>query len=125
MSYEWPLRVGFALMYFYSGSDLISHPQGWYWAIPQWFAQLVSGVMPLDAYLKVQGVGEIVIGIALLAWFLKPAVVKWFALLAAIEMAGIVFLSGINSITFRDIGLLGGALALVMITWRKKATIDI
>ena len=117
---EWPLRIGFALMYFYSGWDIFIHPQGWYWALPTWFSQLVSSFVSIDLYLKVQGISEIVLGLILLAWFLKPSIVKWFALLSAVEMAGILLLSGINSITFRDIGLLGGAISLAMLMFQNR-----
>ena len=114
---EWSLRIGFAAMYLYSGIDIWRYPSAWTWAIPDWFSQLVSNVMPIEAYLKIQAAGEIVFAIALLAWFLNARMVRYIALLAATEMAGILFLgkTGIDSITFRDLGLLGGLLALYFI----------
>ena len=82
--------------------------------------------MRIDAYLQFQGVVEIMFALVLLGWFLKPKLVKWVALLSTLEFAVILFLAFVPwseanfLITFRDIGLLGGALALVSLLARKE-----
>ena len=122
---EWPLRIGFGVMYLYSGSDLIRHPTAWYWALPLWFKNLITSAISLNTYLRFQGIIEVVFAIILLGWFFKRATVKIVALLSSLEMALILAFAFIPwseanfLITFRDIGLLGGAVALLTILLKK------
>lgn len=121
VSPEWSLRIGLALMYFYSGYDLLTHPTAWTWALPLWLKQIISSVLPVVTYLRIQGVVEIVLAILLLAWFLPARHLRWVALLSAAEMAGILAISGNFATTFRDIGLLGASLALLLILVGRDA----
>lgn len=126
LSPEWSLRIGFGVMYLYSGQSLINNPTAWKWAVPFWLRKLIETVVPLETYLKIQGAGEIFLALILFAWFLKPKIVKWAAALSALEMAGILLLGFIPFsetnffFTFRDIGLLGGAVALTTILFQKE-----
>lgn len=120
VSPEMPLRVGFGLMYFYSGYDLIVNPAHWYGFVPQWFLGIVDIFLSQDVYLRLQGAGEFVMGLALLSWFLPRGIVRVVSLLAIVEMTGILFLAGIDTITFRDLGLLGGAVALFFLVIRQR-----
>lgn len=117
---EWPLRLGLGLMYLYSGYDIFYHPTSWYWAIPKWFSQIVTSISSLELYLQMQGFGEIVMGLLLLAWFLNRRLLHIVSGLAVIEFAGILVFTGLGPITFRDIGLLGGAISLFFITFRSE-----
>ncbi len=121
ISPEWSLRIGFAAMYIYSGTDLIRNPHNWTWAVPGWFNGIISRILPIDTYLRFQGAGELIFALVFLAWFLSPKIVSWVALLGAAEMAGILFLGagGIDATTFRDLGLLGGLIALHLISKRR------
>ena len=125
ISPEWSLRIGFGIMYLYSGSDLIRHPTAWYWALPFWFKNLITSAISLNTYLRFQGIIEIVFAVILLGWFFKTAIVKIVALLSSLEMASILAFAFIPwseanfLITFRDIGLLGGAVALLAILLKK------
>ena len=117
---EWMLRLGLGAMYLYSGYDFIANPQHWYGFVPQWFSRaIVPGIFPsIDTYLRIQGAGELLLGIAFLAWFLPRRWLRGAAFLAALEMALIIFFVGVDPITFRDIGLLGAALALLALLHR-------
>ena len=123
---EWALRLGIGVMYLYSGQDLIRSPRAWIWALPYWLRQMISGVISVDVYLRIQGGVEIIMALVFFAWFLKPTLVKWIALLSTLEMAGILVLAFLpwseNNflITFRDIGLLGGSLALFLLLTSKS-----
>lgn len=119
---EWALRLGFAAMYLYSGVDIFLHPSAWTWAVPSWFIGIAAPLMPIEAYLKLQAIGEIVFALAFLTWFIKPRLLKYIALLAAAEMAGILLLgkTGVDSITFRDLGLLGGLIALSLLLHKQS-----
>lgn len=118
-----PLRSGLGVMYVYSGWDLIVNPSHWEGFAPAWFERLVSMVMPMDTYLMLQGAGELAIAFLLLAWFLPRWGVRVASALAMAEMAGILALSGIDPITFRDLGLLGGAVALSLMV-RRNPSVD-
>lgn len=120
---EWPLRVGLGFMYAYSGVSLIRNPVDWVGFLPQWFTSAVSVFLPLNTYLAIQGAGELAIAIIFFAWFLPRWLVCLGAIAAAIEMAGIIFLAGVDLVTFRDVGLLGGALALLLLTYRGSEII--
>ena len=62
-----------------------------------------------------QGVSELVFTAVFLMWFMPRWIVKIVAALVAVEMAAILLLVGLSGDTFRDIGLLGAALALFFI----------
>lgn len=109
------LRLGLGLMYLYSGYDLVVNPQHWYGFVPRWFSQAVTQVSSVESYLRFQGTGEIVIGLIFLGWFFGRRWVRIASLVAAAEMALILLFVGIDPITFRDIGLLGAALAMLAI----------
>ena len=120
---EWVLRLGFGFMFLYSGIDLIRHPTGWYWAVRPlpWFVQnIINMQIGIDRYLQMQGLSEIIFAIVFLAWFLPAWIVKIVSILIAIEMAAILLLVGVSGDTFRDIGLLGGAITLSLLLIQFK-----
>lgn len=119
---ECSLRVGLGIMYFYSGIDILRHPTAWFWAVRplfKWFPDSVRASLTqpdfMKKFLMSQGVIEIIFAVILLAWFLPKKYAKWVAALTTLEMAGILFVIPIDAVTFRDFGLLGGALALFLI----------
>lgn len=117
---EWALRLSLGLMYIYSGFDLFYYPQHWYGFVPLWFSRAVTQVASIEFYLRFQGIGEFVIGLLFLAWFGGIWGVRIASVAAALEMSLIILFVGIDPITFRDIGLLGAALALLMISFKKE-----
>lgn len=115
---ELPLRLGFGLMYIYSGLDLMRNPAHWYGFVPAWFERMVGIFLSMDSYLWLQGAGELAIAFLLLAWFLGRWGLRLASLLGLVEMIGILFFAGIDPITFRDLGLLGGMLSLFILSLR-------
>ena len=115
---EWALRLGFGFLFLYSGLDLVRHPTGWYWAVrplPLVVQNLIDNSIGIDRYLRMQGAVELIFALVFLMWFVPRWIVKIVSLLVALEMAAILLLVGLSGDTFRDIGLLGGALALFFI----------
>jgi cytochrome c-type biogenesis protein len=109
------LRYGLALTYIYSGYDLITNSRSWASFVPYWF----SNLLPVDAltYLQFQGAVELLLALAFITGFaLRPA-----AFLAALEMVSILLLYGIDAVTFRDVAILGGALALFFYTFTPES----
>lgn len=118
---EWVLRIGLGAMYLWSGLDIVRHPKSWYWAIrslPE-FAETAIGRIGLDRFLTIQGAGELLLAVLLLVPFLPRRLLRWVAFLNALEIALIVLLVGVDAVTFRDIGVLGGAVALWLLALRS------
>jgi hypothetical protein len=131
ISAEWPLRIGTGLMYLYSGFDIALHPRSWLWALPQGLKQMLDATIGTVNYLKLQGGSEVVFALILLIPFVPKRIVKWVALISALEMAGILLFEvlpypwGLNNFsqTFRDLGLLGGSLTLFLLMRNRQNTI--
>ena len=88
--------------------------------MPKWYARAVTSISSIEAYLRFQGLAEIVIGLLFIAWFSGKWGLRVASILAATEFFFILIFVGINPITFRDIGLLGAALALLIIIFRRN-----
>ncbi len=119
----WALRITLGIMYVYTGVDFLRAPEHWYGFAPQWFSQLVLQVLPsMDVYLRIQGVGELALGLVFLAWFLPLSAVRIAAFLSALEMALILLFAGVDIITFRDIPILGASLAVFLMTFQNHGS---
>lgn len=117
----WVLRASLAAVYAFSGYDIWKHPDLWTWAVyplPQWMRVLINDNIGVYNYLKIQAAGELILAVVFVAWFLPRRIVRWAAVLAVLEMVLILWLVGIDAATFRDIGVLGAALALAAILSR-------
>ena len=110
----WFLRIGLAATFLWSGIDMIRHPEIWQGFLPEFFAQILP--FSIAHYLLLQGIAEIAIGLS----FLSGLLLRWFSLAAALELLGIIALVGIDAVTFRDLGLLGGVLAICRSYWEKS-----
>ena len=96
------------------------------WALrplPAAIQSMITNSIGIDRYLRMQGIGELIFAAVFLGWFMPRQIVKLISLLVALEMAGILLLVGVGGDTFRDIGLLGGALALFFLTSFHNGTI--
>lgn len=118
------LRVTLGLMYLYSGIDIVRHPTGWYWAIrplPAFLQYIINNQIGINNYLLMQGIGEILLALVFFAWFLPSVIVQLAGLFSTIEMIAILFLVGIDAVTFRDIGLVGAGAALAILAVRSTS----
>ena len=121
---EWALRLSFGSLFLYSGIDLIRHPTVWYWAMrpmPWVMQNMINTQIGLDRYLQIQGGLELVFAFVFVAWFLPKLFVQIVAVLVAAEMAVILLLVGVSGDTFRDIGLLGAAIALFFLSNSERS----
>lgn len=115
------LRAGLGLTYLYSGISIVRNPADWAWVInllPS-FVQGIVEAIGVNLFLIGQGSLEIIFGLVFISWFLRRRWVKRVAILASLEMTAIIFLVGIDPVTFRDVGLLGGLLALAIAGSRR------
>lgn len=108
------LRLGLAATYIYSGLDLILNPVNWIAFLPSWFSQLlpVSSV----TYLQLQGGLELLLALGLI-FGIKLRLVS---LISVLEMVAILGLYGFDRVTFRDLAILGGSLAIFLSTFGKS-----
>lgn len=117
---EWVLRVGLGVMYIYSGLNIFSNPSAWHSFVPQWFEMLWNNIGPIEIFLKIQGLGELMLGLLFLAWFSGKRGVFFASLLASLEIFLILLFVGVDLVTFRDIGVFSAALSLLIISWPEK-----
>ena len=115
------IRLGLGAMFAYSGIDIILHPSAWTWALNGLPSFLHNSINAIGAenYLRIQGGLELAMAAAFVAWFLPRWLVRLAALGAAIEMAAILAFVGIDAVTFRDLGLLGAVLALLVMKYTQ------
>lgn len=110
------LRIGLGLTYIYSGIGLLRNPIDWAHFMPEWLMDLFGAPELALKFLQVQGIGELLLGLLILIWNPKPKIYFWLAAFGAVHVALILIFSGIDLVTFRDIGLLGAWLALAALT---------
>ena len=118
---EWALRIGFGLMYLYAGFNLFNQPALWRSFLPLWYTQIIASLMPVEIYFRLQGIIEIIVGLLFLAWFFGRWGVLVGTLYSIAEFLFILLFTGVNLITFRDIGLLGAAIALLIFILSSRA----
>jgi hypothetical protein len=116
------LRLGLGLMFLYSGHSIYSNPGAWEFyvtGLPQWVLAPITHFVTVQQFLLVQGVAEMAFGLILLLWFLPLWLTRSASIAVTLELVSILLLVGVNDTTFRDIGLVGAALALVATLYRK------
>ena len=123
---EFPLRLGLAGTFLYSGWNLLQNPADWVWALdeallimPIPLRDFITESVGKEQFLQFQGGIELGFVALLLMWFLPKSIFRFAAAAITLEFAGILLATGIDSITFRDIGLIGAAAALSIIAYKK------
>lgn len=105
------LRVGAAITFLWIGVLIFKEPEVWGGYLQPWATNLL--LMPIKQAMYVTAVLDILIG-----FFLLIDVFTWLAaLIGAFHLVIVLAVSGITSITVRDIGLLAGTLALAAQIW--------
>lgn len=109
------LRLGLAAVFLWLGIDKIIHPNYWLtaWA-GRWTISVLSrvGLNSLQ-FVYLSAIFELLIGISMLSGLF----VKFFSLLAIIFLISVFFSVGFGETAVRDIGLIGGFLAIFF--WPK------
>lgn len=102
------LRSGLAIVFLYAAVSSFKTPLDWTGYLPHFLVSSFSAV----TLVKIFAVYEVILGL----WLVSGLYLKWAAMLCALTLAGIVVLNPHDLIvTFRDIGLVFAALALVFI----------
>lgn len=114
------LKLGLAAIFLWFGIDKFIHPNYWINAwVPGGFIDLIEK-LGLDSlrFVYVIGIFEILIGLS----FILEVFTKIFSFLGIIFLIVVIISVGLNEIIIRDIGLIGGLLAVFF--W-PKARIDL
>jgi len=105
------LRIGLAAVFLWFGVDKFFHPDYWISAwTPMWIVDFVArfGINSTSlAYLF--GIFELLVGISLIT----TVFIRIFSFLSIIFLALIIVFFGFNEVIIRDIGLIGGFLAIL------------
>jgi hypothetical protein len=117
------LRISLAIMYFYSGFDIVKNPTGWLWAIrslPEFVKDIFISPIGDTNFLVIQGCIELIFALIFILWFMPKVVVKIAAFLSSLQMAMILLMVGLSLETFRDFGVIGASISLFLLLNNPK-----
>ena len=100
------LRIGIGITFVWIGILIVQEPLVWGSYINPWAEQLL--LLSKTTTMMIVGIFDIIIG----ALFIINRLKKITAVLASLHIINVLVVSGFNNATIRDIGLLGGTLAL-------------
>ena len=104
------LRLSLAIVFLWFGIDKFFHPAYWFNAWMPPFIVNFGTTLHISANALVYSIGvvELLVGISLVS----NMFIDFFALIAIIFLVSISLFYGINEVLIRDVGLIGGLLAL-------------
>jgi uncharacterized membrane protein YphA (DoxX/SURF4 family) len=111
------LRIGLAIVFLWFGIDKFIQPQYWIDAwVPQWAITSIGklGIGPKD-FISLLGIFEISVASGLATGFF----LRYFAIAGALFLITVFAVHGLNEILVRDLGLIGGLVALILWPDRK------
>lgn len=108
------LRVGVAITFLWIGILIFKEPQGWGGYLQPWILPFLP--FSIKEVMISTAIFDILVG----AFLLIDYYTFFAALLGFLHLVIVLTVSGINSITVRDIGLLAAALALTLQRWPLK-----
>lgn len=106
------LRLGLATVFLWFGIDKMFHPAYWLNAwIPKQIIEILSSLnISGIQFIYLNGIFEILIGLSLVT----GVFMKFFSVLAILFLMGVLVFVGINEVTVRDFGLIGGFMAVLL-----------
>lgn len=107
----WFLKISLAAVFLWFGIDKFIHQIYWLnaWVPAGFLAFLAKFNMDGNQFIFLQGIFEVLVGISLLSGVL----IKLFSFLAIIFLVFVFFVAPLNEVIIRDIGLIGGFLAIL------------
>jgi len=115
------LKLGLAAVFIWFGIDKFIHPNYWINAwLPGGFIDFIER-FGLDStrFIYINGVFEILVGLS----FILGVFTKIFSFLGIVFLVVIIITIGLNEIIIRDIGLIGGLLAIFF--WPKPRSLTL
>ena len=103
------LRLGLAAVFGYAAASSLVSPADWIGYLPHFAAAIV----PVPVLLKLFTAYELLLAL----WLLSGKYLRWAGILSALTMLGIIASDvKLFAITFRDIAIATGAVALAMLS---------
>ena len=115
---EGPLRLGCGCVNLYAGFYVLTDLARFYTYVPGWLSRVAKTVASIDAYLRLQGIGEVIIAIGLVGWFFPRWCVRGASTLLTVAMTLLLLFVGVDAVVFRNRGLLGAARSLLIIAYQ-------
>lgn len=114
---QWALRAGLAVVFFWFGVDKFIHAQYW---LDAWVPQSVEGFVisigiGTTDLMYLMGIFEVLIAVSIATGFFM----RFFAAAASAFIVAVIVTHGFGEVLVRDIGILGGLLALVL--WPERS----
>ena len=104
------LRIGLGLVFAYAAVGSYRHPQAWVGYLPGFIANSSHALLALKFFTFYE--------LVLAVWLFTGYYLKYAAIVTALTLVGIVLVNHrALDITFRDIGLIFSALALLALNW--------
>ncbi len=97
------LCVGLAAVFFWFGVDKFFHPAYW-----------LNAWVPKTQFIYVEGILEVLIGLSLISGVFT----RFFSAIGIMFLVVVLFIVGFNEIAVRDVGLIGGLLAVFL--WPER-----
>lgn len=102
------IRIGLAAVFAYAAIDAFREPAAWVSYIPVFTTKFIAAKIALDLISVFQ--------LALVIWLLTGKYIKYAAVISAALLSGIMLFNfSTFLITFRDLGLVAAAIALVFL----------
>ena len=111
------LRFGLAIVFFWFGVDKFLHPDYWLQAwVPDWVLTMIQSLgVTGTQFIIINGIFEVLIGLSLVT----GVFMRLFSAVGILFLIGITLFLGVTEITVRDIGIVGGLLAIFLWPERK------
>ncbi|MCL4357544.1 hypothetical protein M1512_01450 [Patescibacteria group bacterium] len=110
---QWSLRLGLALVFIYAGVGSLLHPYEWIAYLPGFLTRHFAAL----TLIKLFAVFELLLA----AWLLSGKLIKYCGIVCGSTLVLIVLFNLSQLIiTFRDIGLVFMALALVFVSYKRS-----
>ena len=110
---KWFLRVGLAFVFVYASMEVYIHPDNFLKYVPK----LVISTIPINVFLPIFGISEIVLAI----WLLSGWKGQYPSLLSVLMIIGIVVFNIEHfQVLFRNVAIGFGGLALVVLEMAQK-----
>lgn len=111
------LRIGLGITFFWIGILILQDPIGWSGMVKQEIQNLFP--VPIKIVMLNTAILDIAVGIFLINNFF-PFLTWAAAVLGAFHLIIVLIATGIDAVTVRDIGLLGGVMAVALKIWPEK-----
>lgn len=111
------LKIGLGITFLWIGILILQDPIGWGAMVSPKIQNLLP--VPIKTVMINNAILDITIGVILILSFI-PFLTWLAAMVGTLHLIMVLIATGIDAITVRDIGLIGGTIAIAIETWPEK-----